>query len=75
MSAWVERAKTPIRKPTKAESSPEPGIDADEKARRARVVIPAAIKASWKASPTPIAFIRSLKTGSLSSMVLDILNK
>jgi hypothetical protein len=37
--------------------------------------MPAAIKASWKESLTPIAFIRSLKTGSLSSMVLDILNK
>jgi hypothetical protein len=31
-------------------------------------------EASWKASLTPIAFIRSLKTGSPSSMVLDILN-
>jgi hypothetical protein len=58
-----------------AESSPEPGIDADENARRAKVVMPAAINANWNASLIPMAVIRSLKTGSLSSMVLDILAK
>ena len=45
MSAYVATAKTPTRKAINDESSPEPGMDADENAKRAKVVIPAAISA------------------------------